>query len=116
MDIPIGFGSDSPVERYNPLWGIYCAVTRQDEERMPKGGWHPQEQLSVEDACRYYTAGSAYLAFQEHIKGTIEVNKLADIAVLSQDFFTSTIEDILNTEVDMTIIDGKIMYRADNLS
>ncbi len=84
--IPMGGGSDSPVETLDPLWGIYCAVTRQDAQGWPEGGWNPQERLTVDQAVYLYTRGGAYQSFEENIKGMIAPGYLADLAVLSQDY------------------------------
>lgn len=109
--IHIGGGSDSPVDSFNPIWGIHCAVNRTDEDGMPAGGWHPQEKLSVEEAVRIYTAGGAYLSFEEDIKGTIEPGKLADMAVLDRDIFAVEPEEIRNLKNVMTVMDGKIVFK-----
>ncbi|HYE10907.1 MAG TPA: amidohydrolase [Patescibacteria group bacterium] len=106
----LGGGSDSPVETFDPLWGIYCAVTRADGRGRPAGGWLPGEKLSVEEAVKLYTIGSAYLAFEEEQKGTIKEGKLADMVVLSEDIFEVKPEDIKNIKVLMTIVGGKIQY------
>jgi predicted amidohydrolase YtcJ len=108
--ISLGGGSDCPVETFDPLWGIYCAVTRADGRGEPAGGWLPSEKLSVEEAVKLYTIGSAYLAFEENQKGTIKEGKLADMVVLSEDIFEVKPEDIKNIKVLMTIVGGKIQY------
>jgi predicted amidohydrolase YtcJ len=109
--IPLGGGSDSPVEPLDPLWGIYCAVTRQDFSGLPEGGWHPQERLTVDEAVALYTSGAAYMSLEERRKGTIEPGKLADFVVLSRDIFSLAPEEILKTRVVMTVIGGRICYR-----
>ncbi len=108
--IPMGGGSDSPVETLNPLWGIYCAVTRQDDAGWPEGGWNPEERLTVDEAVYLYTRGGAYQSFEEDIKGMIAPGYLADLAVLSQDIFTISPEEIPKTHVEMTVMGGKICY------
>lgn len=104
--------SDSPVESLDPLWGIYCAVTREDEHGLPKGGWLPEQRLTVEQAVALYTVKGAYMSFEEDAKGTVEVGKLADFAVLSRDIFSVEPGEILKTRVVMTVIGGRICYRA----
>ncbi len=106
-------GSDSPVESINPLWGIYAAVTRQDHEKYPKGGWYPEERMSIEEAVKMFTTWAAYASFEEEIKGTLEVGKLADFIVLSNNIFEEKPSVLLETKVLMTVIGGEIMY--DNL-
>ena len=110
LGMAVGGGSDSPVETLNPLWGIYCAVTRQDAEHKPAGGWHPEEKLSVYEAVSVYTRGGAYLSFDEGQKGCIADGFLADMAVLSQDIFKADPEKIPEISVEMTIMGGKICY------
>lgn len=110
MGILTGGGSDSPVETFDPLWGIYCAVTRKDAEGLPKGGWYPRQCLSVEEAVRLYTSDAAYLSFEEERKGTLETGKWADLVVLSKDIFHVDAEEIKNTKVDMTMVDGRIVF------
>ncbi len=109
--IPLAGGSDSPVESLDPLWGIYCAVTRLDARGMPEGGWHPQERMTIEEAVALYTSGAAYMSCEERWKGTIEQGKLADFVVLNQDIFSLGPEEILKTRVVMTVIGGEICYR-----
>ena len=111
--VHIAGGSDSPVETPDPLWGIYCAVTRQDGAGLPEGGWHPEERLSVREAVWLYTTGAAYVSFDENEKGTIEAGKLADLTVLSGDIFTVPPRDIPKLRVLRTIVGGKTRYTAD---
>lgn len=95
--IPLGGGSDSPVETMNPIWGIDCAVNRTDLTHLPDGGWHASQCLTVPQAVSLYTRGSAYTEFSEHRKGQIAEGMLADFIVLSEDIFevqTSRIRDI----------------------
>ncbi|HYE80748.1 MAG TPA: amidohydrolase [Clostridia bacterium] len=112
--IHLGGGSDCPVETNDPLWGIYCAVTREDENGKPTGGWLPGEKLSIQEAVKLYTIGSAYLSFEEDKKGTIKVGKLADMVVLSEDIFEVEPQDIKNIKVLMTMVGGKVQYLFDN--
>ncbi|UCE20630.1 MAG: amidohydrolase [Gemmatimonadota bacterium] len=111
--VRIPFGSDFPVESPNPLWGIYAAVTRQDHQGWPKGGWYPEQKLSVYEAVKGFTLDAAYGAFEEDIKGSLEVGKLADLVVLSKDIFEVPAGEILNTEVLMTVVGGEVVYEAD---
>lgn len=109
--IRVGGGSDSPVETFDPIWGIHCAVNRTDENLLPKGGWHPDEKLSVEEAVKLYTSDGAYLSFEEHKKGTLEAGKLADFVVLDQNLFEIPADHIKDTKVLMTVLGGKIVFR-----
>ena len=81
----LAFGSDFPVESENPLWGIYSAVTRQDHEGEPAGGWRPDQRLTPEEALRAFTRDAAFAAFRETDLGSLEAGKLADLVVLSDD-------------------------------
>lgn len=103
-------GSDFPVEDPNPLWGFYSAITRQDHEGWPSGGWRPQERMTREEALRAFTFDAAYAAFEEDIKGSIEVGKLADFVVLSQDIMKIEPRLLLVTEVEKTFLGGKLVY------
>ena len=71
--VPLAYGSDFPVEIVNPFWGIYAAITRQDPEGLPEGGWHPDQKLTLEEALRGFTAGSARAAFAEDRLGILKV-------------------------------------------
>jgi len=110
----IACGSDFPVESPNPLWGIYAAVTRQDHEGFPFGGWYPEQRMTIEEAVRGFTTNAAYAEFAEAEKGSIEVGKLADIVVLDKDIFEIEPEQILETNTIMTILGGEVVYSATN--
>ncbi len=110
FQVHVPFGTDWPVEPISPYLGLYAAVTRQSTEGEPKGGWWPQERLSMADAIRCYTAESAYASFEEKEKGQIAVGMLADFAVHSNDLLTIKPEDILKTEVVITILGGNVVY------
>ena len=106
----LAFGSDCPVEPLSVLAGIHAAVTRQRPGGDPPGGWRPQERLSIHEAIHAYTLGAAYAAGEEAEKGSIEPGKLADLTVLSKDLTAISPEEILQTDVAMTLIGGKIVY------
>ncbi len=111
----LSFGSDWPgtnVSYYpvNPLYGLYAAVTRQTVHGEPKEGWFPEQKLTLEESLSAYTWGSSYGAFEDHTKGTIEKGKLADFAVLSSNIFEISPADWLQTQVDYTIVGGKVVY------
>lgn len=108
--VKLGFGSDCPIEPFNILRGIYHGVTRMDKDQQPKGGWLADQKLSVEEAVYAYTMGGAELSFEEDIKGSIEIGKLADLVVLNEDIFQIQPEKIKDVKVDMTIFNGEIVY------
>jgi hypothetical protein len=107
------FGSDWPVVTLDPLAGIHAAVTRQNSEGYPPGGWQPQERLTIEETLRGFTLGAAYAAFWENDLGTIEEGKLADFTVFSRDIFACEPGEILQTNVLMTVVGGEIVFRRD---
>ncbi len=107
--VHLGGGSDSPVEQYDPLWGIYCSVTRSDGKGTDP--WMPEERLTVEEAVRIYTQGPAFLAGQVSQLGSLEPGKLADLVVLDRDIFTVDPEEIKETNVLLTMMGGYITYQ-----
>jgi len=111
----LAFGTDWPVEPLDPMRGLYSCVTRKNIEfDFPEGGWFPEQKLSMAEAIKYYTLGSAYASFEENTKGSLKVGKLADMTVLSKDLFTIEPKEILTTKVLYTILGGKIVYQKAN--
>jgi hypothetical protein len=106
----IAFGSDSPVAPINPLLGVYAAVTRRTLDDKNPGGWIPAQKISVDEAVRAFTWGSAYAEFQDGVKGTLEPGKLADFVILSDDIFTIDPIKISSATVLYTIVNGKVVY------
>ncbi|MCJ7555164.1 MAG: amidohydrolase [Ignavibacteriaceae bacterium] len=109
--VKLCFGTDWYVAPLNPLWGIYAAVTRRTLDDKNPDGWVPEQKISVEDAIKCYTINSAFASFEENIKGSIEVGKLADLVVLSDDILTINPVEIENVVVEITVFDGKIIYQ-----
>lgn len=105
-----GGGSDSPVETFNPVWGIHCAVNRTDDRGRPEGGWHPEEKLSVYEAVRLYTSNAARLSFEEDERGMLKPGMLADLAVLDRDIFAIPHDQIKDVKNVLTVMDGRIVY------
>ncbi len=103
-------GSDFPVESPDPLQSFHAAVSRQDANGWPLGGWQPQQRMTREEALQHLTIWPAYASFRESQVGSITVGKLADIVVLSRDIMTVPVEDILGTHVEITIMNGNIVY------
>jgi predicted amidohydrolase YtcJ len=108
--VPLAFGSDFPVEVVNPFWGLYAAITRQDAQGRPAGGWHPKHCLSLEEALRAHTAGSAHAAFAEDRLGVLRPGLRADVTILDRDLFRVAPKELLAARVIMTIVDGDIAY------
>ena len=105
--------SDSPVEPYSPMLGGYSIVCRQDLTGKPEGGWYPKERVSVYDAISMYTRNAAYSSYEEDIKGTITVGKLADFAVMEEDPFTVDPLHIKDIRVMQTWLGGEKVYEAE---
>ncbi len=134
----IAGGSDFPVENPSVLEGIYAAVRRQDKNGLPRNskdvemlvrekkwviskegitnpanfenGWYPDQKLTIEEAMKCFTKWAAYAVFEENKKGTIEIGKWADFTVIDKDIFKIEPKEILNTNVVMTIVNGKVVY------
>lgn len=104
-------GTDVPVEPINPIASFYASVSRKTLAGTPEGGYEPDQKMTREQALRSYTLDAAYGAFEEDIKGSIEPGKLADFTIFSKDIMTVPEDHLLNTEVMMTVIDGKIVYK-----
>jgi predicted amidohydrolase YtcJ len=110
--VRLAFGTDWPVAPLNPLLGVYAAVTRATLDGKHPEGWFPEQRLTLEEALRAYTQGSAHAQFSERDKGTIAPGKLADIVVLSDDLFSIAPERIKDARVEVTIVGGKVVYEA----
>ncbi|MEA1880866.1 MAG: amidohydrolase [Candidatus Marinimicrobia bacterium] len=105
-------GTDAPVEPIDPIASFYASVSRQTLKGKPKGGFEPQQKMTRFEALKSYTINAAYGAFEEDIKGSIEVGKYADFTVLSQNIITIPEDKILDTKILYTIVNGKIEYQA----
>lgn len=106
----LAFGTDWTVAPLNPILSIYGAVTRRTIDGKNPNGWVPEQKISVEEAVRAYTVGSAYAEFQDTVKGTITPGKLADLVILSRDIFAIDPKEIDNVKVLITIVDGRVVY------
>ena len=106
----LAFGSDSPVAPLNPLFGVYAAVTRRTLDDKNPNGWVPDQKISVDETVRAFTWGSAFAEFQDDEKGTLEVGKLADLVILSDDIFAIDPIKIRDASVVYTIVDGKVVF------
>ena len=106
----LAFGSDWDVAPMQPLMGIYAAATRRTLDGKHPNGWVPEQKITVAEAIRAYTMGSAYASFDEKIKGSIEPGKLADMVVVSDDILSIPAVEIEKTRVETTVFDGKVIY------
>lgn len=108
--VPIVNGTDVPVESINPIASFYASISRKTLKGLPEGGYEPEQKMTRAQALRSYTLDAAYGAFEEDIKGSIEVGKLADFTIYNQDLMTVSEDKVLNTKVMMTIFDGKVVF------
>lgn len=106
----VSFGSDWFVAPPTPLEGIYAAVTRRTLDDKNPEGWVPEQKITVEQALKCYTINGAYASFEEKVKGSLEVGKLADFVVLDQDLFKIDPTEIRNVKVLQTIVGGKTVF------
>jgi TonB family protein len=108
----IAGGSDAPVERGEPMIEFYAAVSRKDMRGFTGEGWHPEQAVTRDQALKMFTLWAANAAFEEKIRGSIEVGKLADLTVLSADIMKIAEPEILKTRCVMTVIGGEVVYDA----
>ncbi len=106
-------GTDAPVEDLSPIRNFHASVTRQDASGQPPGGFDPDQKLTRAEALRTMTLDAAHGSFAETEKGSIEVGKLADLVVLSQDILSVPDDALVRTEVLATIVDGKVLYEKE---
>jgi len=110
----LSFGTDWSVEPLDPMRGLYSCITRKNIEfGTPEGGWFPDQRLTMEEAIKCYTWGSAYASFEENIKGTLGEGKLADMVILSRNLFEIEPREILDTQVICTILGGRVVYNKE---
>jgi len=107
------FNSDNPGSDHSIFYGLHSAITRQDKEGEPEGGWFPEQGVTAEEAVRAYTSWSAYASFQENEAGVIEPGRRADLTVMDIDPFSVAGQRpgrLLDGQIVMTIVDGNIVY------
>jgi predicted amidohydrolase YtcJ len=92
--------------------GLYAAVTRKDRLGEEGDGWFPEQKLTMEEAIKYYTLGSAYAQFMDDRKGMIKTGYLADIVITDKDLLAIPEDQIMKTRIDYTIVGGKIVYNS----
>ncbi len=117
----LSFGSDWPgttaaYYQMHPKYLIYAAVSRKTIKGTPESGWFPEQKISVEEAIRAYTINNALACFEEKIRGSLEVGKLADITIFDRNLLTIPEKEILDAEVIYTIVDGKLVFERETQS
>jgi predicted amidohydrolase YtcJ len=104
----LAFGSDAPVENFDPLVGIHAAVTRRRADGTPgPNGWYPDQRVTVEDAIHAYTMGAAYAGGMEREVGSLEAGKVADLVVLSRDLTAMPHDELLSVRVERVMVNGE---------
>ena len=112
LGVVVAGGSDAPVEIGDPRIEFYAAVARKDLDGYYDKGWHLEQAVTREEALKMFTIWPAFAAFQEDVNGTIEVGKLADLTIFSKDIMKVPEEEILEAQVIMTIVNGKIVFEG----
>lgn len=111
----IAGGSDAPVEEGNPLIEFYASVARKDTTGFSASNWHDELKMTRLEALKSLTIWGAYAAFEEELKGSIEVGKLADFAVLDRDLMTAPVESLFRIQNVMTIVGGEVVFTREGL-
>ncbi|HYE69651.1 MAG TPA: amidohydrolase [Anaerovoracaceae bacterium] len=106
-------GSDAPVELVNPYHGFYAAVTRQSRDGQPDGGWYISEGMTREEVLKAFTIWTAYGQFEEDLKGSLEIGKLADFVVIDRDYMKCPANEIKDIQVLITVLGGEAVYQKD---
>ena len=107
------FNSDNPGSDHSIFYGLHSAITRQDKNQQPEGGWYAEQKMTADEAVRGYTTWSAYASFREDDAGIIEPGRWADLTVMNVDPFVLADEgpaDILRGQIVMTIVNGEVVY------
>ncbi|MBN2730849.1 MAG: amidohydrolase, partial [Balneolaceae bacterium] len=108
----VASGSDFPVEHVNPFYGLYSAITRQDHQGNPEGGWYGEQAMSRKEALRSFTIDAAYAAHQEDVLGSLEEGKWADFIIIDRNLFEVPESEIWQTKVLQTWVAGEKVYDA----
>lgn len=111
----IAAGSDFPVESHKPLLGFYAAVTRETADGYPVNGWRPSEKMTRGEALASFSRGAAYAAFEEDVAGTLAPGKRADMTVLNLDIMEVPPDEILDAEIVMTVVGGRVVFQQEEV-
>ena len=110
--IPLAFGCDVPATPLiDPKWALIGATSRMTYEMRPI---KPEESLSMKETLRAHTMGSAYAAFEENIRGSIEPGKTADMVVWSEDLYSASLRQLVDVRVEATVVEGEVAYKAED--
>ncbi len=109
---PVAFGSDWPIVTPDVRAGVHAALTRATTASEPRGGWQPQQCVTLAQALDAYTRGAARAEAQEGIKGMLRPGMLADVTVFTQDLFALRPAEILQVDIALTVVDGQIVHRT----
>ena len=107
------FNSDNPGSDHSIFYGLHAAITRQDKNSQPEGGWYAEQAVNADEAVRGYTSWSAYASFREDDTGILDVGRWADITVMDVDPFVLADQvpaDMLNGRILMTVVDGEVVH------
>lgn len=104
-------GSDAPIELINPYHGLYASVTRMDRDGKPLGGWYPEEKMTRQEALKSFTLWPAYGQFEEKIKGSLKMGKVADFVVIDRDYMKCPETEIKDINALMTVVGGEVVYQ-----
>ncbi|MCD4721310.1 MAG: amidohydrolase [Desulfobacula sp.] len=110
-DIQLQFGSDAPIEQIRPILGLQAAVLRQTSDLKPEGGWQPQQRLTLEESLAGFTRTAAWTSQKEDYSGSLLPGNWADLTVFEKDLTVTPAREWHNVDVEMTIINGEIVYR-----
>ncbi|MBU0687295.1 MAG: amidohydrolase [Candidatus Margulisbacteria bacterium] len=112
--VTLAFSSDAPIETPNPMKGLFAATQRTRLDGTPRGGWYPNQRLTLKQALGAYIYGNAYAACREKVEGAVKPGYIADLVVLRPDFFKIPAPDLLSTRPLLTIFDGGVVYENFN--
>src|SRR5262249_17987743 len=110
--VVLAFGSDFPVEKVEPTLGLYAAITREDLDGKPEGGWLPEERLTLDEALHAFTAGAAWACHRETHLGRLAPGFRADLTCFARPPDEHAPRTIADLPVLATIVDGELAYRA----
>lgn len=110
--VPLAFGSDFPVEQPSPLLGLYAAVTRQDLDAQPEGGWLPDQRVSMAEAIAGFSRGAAWAAHRDDHLGVLAPGYRADLTCLGGDPMSVAPGEVPKLEIRATMVDGELVFEG----